>query len=256
MNRNQESDQDPAPAAVEVDWDAGFHPAIAAVEKLTRDGALDLACSLCVDEQVRWIARACRGKYLDAKCLGRFWLANNDRPDLKWPAVVFAVASKTRGMLVSQQALLMLYYGPDAKWTVCVEEPVERDDGTRGLVVRWEQYLGDAKGPPGIVNGDDAGGPSPERRESVPASSAAMAPDSGNFAPSRPRSSPAPAQTPPAANGRVRRAGARRKAAARSPKSEGSPGTPSSGTAGIADSPAQMTPQQEFALRLLRLWQG
>lgn len=208
-----------SPVVDPADMDHPHRRAGAELLRLERGQALQLACSLCKDPATAWVSRAYRGGRLDVKCLGRFALVNPERPDLPWPAVVFLVASRTLGAELGQQAMLSLYLSPEGSWVCAVEPPTTLPDGSRRVVVAWEQYAGDAAGPPDVVNGDDASGTAPivpvrpSRPESIPADdepvdppvrAARRSPRTRPGTPARRRPAPAspaptaPALTPPA----------------------------------------------------------
>lgn len=221
-----------------ADMDVAWQRAGLALDGLPRDDALHLACMNCDHRRVPWVREAYMRKVLRAKCLGRFDLDNPARLDLPWPATVFVA----QGPLPDQQVVLMVYMGPEGKWEVVDEGPVQRPDGTRGVWVDSRRYKGNLDGVPGTVNGDDAGSPAPvipARRVEAPAEVPA---------PLDMPESPAPASAPP------RRTRTGRKP--RAPRSVGSvrAGSPSSALAPSATpSTTDLSPKQEILLRLLRL---
>lgn len=226
---------------------------------LSRQQALDLACTVCDRKRMGWVRSAYRAGQLDAKCLGRFLLENAERPDLRWPAVAFVVASRSVGGRPSQQALLSLYFGPDEKWSVADEEPVGMPDGERRLVVSWAQYSGDSKGLPGVVNGDDAGGQaelfSPERPVARPVAAQTIPPAASD--------DDGPPEPPPASARRRRTGTGTRGSAcpsARRPSVRAGPPRSSPAASAAAPTPsvqpASLTPKQEILLRFLRLLDG
>lgn len=223
------------PVVDPTDMDHPHRRAGAELLRLQRGEALQLACSLCKDAATAWVSRAYRGGRLDAKCLGRFALVNPERPDLPWPAVVFLVASRTLGAELGQQAMLSLYLSPEGSWVCAVEPPTTLPDGTRRVVVAWEQYAGDAAGPPGVVNGDDASGTAPVS----PAT------------PSRPELTDDEPVDPPA---RVaRRSGRNRPGTASDRKPPRRPRPPAAGLPASPPPPPAAQQRLELVLRLLRL---
>lgn len=221
--------------------------AVQALRALARDEALGLACTRCDSRESEWVRRAFhKGELLD-KCLGVFSLHNPERPDLPWPAVVFLVRH-ARG---PDQAMLSLYLGPDEVWTVVDEYPLEVEGGERRMPIDWSRYAGDPKGPPGVVNGDDAGLPAgapptvvpPEVRRTGPASVPVAAPPGTPRPPSSPRSRGGVARPSRGRNGGSRR---------------GSPSAKPAAAAAAAPpaSPATRPSRLELLVQLLRLLDG
>jgi hypothetical protein len=218
-----------------------------AVENISREDALHLACTLCDAGTCGWVRKAhlAREGALVAKCFGRFDLHNPERPDLPWPAIVFGVRQKSG----PSQALLMLYYGIDPRhpnklcWQVNDEGPTDLPNGGRGIFVDVRRYTGNPKGPKGVVNGDDAGGPAVilGRPPSIPE------PPPPPLQPSETAASPQRSRS---------RAGAEVRRQARKCKppavevARPSTQTPDSGTPSV-----QPSAKMELVLRLLRLLQ-
>jgi len=224
-----------------VDIDVAWQRAGIALDGLPRDDALHLACMQCDHKRVPWVREAYMRKVLRAKCLGRFDLDNPQRIDLPWPATVFLV----QGPSAEHQAMLMVYMAPSGAWEVVDEGPVQRGDGTRGIVVDPRRFRGNLDGLPGTVNGDDAGKSASTERPRPEPSPRGLA-----EAPST-HEQLAPALPAPAPSARPSRP-------ARAPK-------PGKGTAcaGVPDAPRKpstdttptvaMSAKQEIVLRLLRL---
>ncbi len=118
---------------------------------LTRDQAAAIAVQRC---RVPWVAKAARAKTLEVVCLGRFDLANPERPDLPWPSVVFLLSRPKLGVHPAVCCSVALYWSPDGDWETSDREPVETPTGDRRLLIDWSQFAGDPDGPPGLVNGD------------------------------------------------------------------------------------------------------
>ncbi len=118
---------------------------------LTRDQAAAIAVQ---KSRIAWVGKAARAGTLEVLCLGRFDLANPDRPDLPWPAVMFVLSRPQLGVHPAVCAKVALYWAPEGDWEVSEDEPVETAAGDRRLLIDWSQFVGDPDGPPGLVNGD------------------------------------------------------------------------------------------------------
>lgn len=174
-----------------IDMDLVYVRAGRVLAGLTREQAIRLACEGASRQTAAWVRQAFRKDNLRVRCLGRFNLANPERPDLPWPALAFAVATKNPP---HDRCVLTLYWSPVGEWAVDDHGEVQRPDGSRGVWVDPRQYAGDLNGPPGLLNGDDAGPKvSPERPDASPVQSPQLP------LPYEPTESPPPARTRPRA---------------------------------------------------------
>lgn len=247
--------------------------------KLTREGALSAAVSVCHKTRCAWVKDAFARGVLEARCLGRFDLENPLLPEVPWPAVMFAVRTMVKGLhgVENKSCVLALHMSPQnpEDWLVTDSEVVRTTlDG--GVVhVNGRPFCGNPEGPWGLLNGDgpvSLSRPEPAPSADPPASSPAdRARPQGPARSSTPRE---PAADRPAKRARRRGCGraASESAASSTPllRSRASRPSPNAkrrtrvdhasdkGTSARADpgSSTALSPKMELALRLLRLIQG